>query len=99
MAEANYQKEILLSICHALGAPLEPCKLEGPTTCLSFLGIEFDTVAFQCCLPTDRPVRLKAELNTAISRKCIKKHNLQSLKGLLLLQHATKVIRPERPFL
>ena len=75
----------------------EPCKLERPTTCLSFLGIEFDTVAFQLRLPTDRLVRLKAELNTAISRKCMKKHNLQSLKGLL--QHATKAIRHGRPFL
>ena len=96
-SEANYQREILVSTCHALGVPLEPSKLEGPATCLSFLGIEFDTMAFQLRLPTDKLVRLKAELNTAISRKCMKKHNLQSLTGLL--QHATKVIRPGRPFL
>ena len=47
LAEANYQKEILISTCSALGVPLEPSKLEGPSTSLSFLGIEFDTIALQ----------------------------------------------------
>ena len=42
-AEANAQKEILLATCSDLGVPLEPTKLEGPSTCLKFLGIEFDT--------------------------------------------------------
>ena len=97
LAEANYQKEILISTCSALGVPLEPSKLEGPSTSLSFLGIEFDTMALQLRLPTDKLLRLKAELNSAISRRCMKKHSLQSLTGLL--QHATKVIRPGRPFL
>ena len=54
-------------------------------------------MAFQLRLPTDKLVRLIAELNTAISRMCMKKHNLQSLTGLL--QHATKVIWSVWPFL
>ena len=51
LAEANAQKEILVSTCNALGVPLEPTKLEGPSTCLTFLGIEFDTVALQLACP------------------------------------------------
>ena len=97
LAEANAQKKILLATCSALGVPLEPTKLEGPSTCLTFLGIEFDTVALQLRLPVDKLSRLKTELNSAITRRCMMKHNLQSLTGLL--QHATKVIRPGRPFL
>lgn len=97
LTDANYQKEVLLSTCDALGVPLEPSKLEGPTTSLSFLGIEFDTIALQLCLPSNKLLRLKRELNLAISRKSIRKQSLQSLTGLL--QHATKVIRPGRPFL
>ena len=97
LAEAKYQKEILLSTWHALGVPLEPSKLQGAATCLSSLGIEVNTVAFQLCLPVDKLVCLTVELNAAISRKCMKKHNLQSLTGLL--QHATKVIWPGRSFL
>ena len=42
----------------------------------------------------DKLLRLKVKLNSAITRKCMTKHNLQSL-----LQHATKVIQPGRPFL
>ena len=53
LAEANDQKEVLISICSALGVPLEPTKLEGPSTCLKFLGIEFDTVALQLRLSMD----------------------------------------------
>ena len=73
-----------MSTCYALGVPLEPSKLEGPATCLSFLGIEFDTMAFQLLLPTDKLVRLKAELNAAISRKCMKKHNIQDYYNMPL---------------
>lgn len=79
------------------GVPLEPSEFQGATTCLSSLGIEVNTVAFQLCLPADTLVCLKVELNAAISRKCMKKHNLQSLTELL--QHATKVLRTGRSFL
>ena len=97
LAEANVQKEILVSTCSALGVPLEPTKLEGPSTCLTFLGNEFDTVALQLRLPMDKLLCMKAGLNSAITRKSMKKRDLQSLTGLL--QHATKVIQPRRPFL
>ena len=38
--EADYQKSQLVE----LGVPIEPSKLKGPSQCLSFLGIEEDTV-------------------------------------------------------
>ena len=97
LVEASYQKNILISTCRALGVPLEPSKLEGPTTCLQFLGIEFDTVALQLRLPPVKLTRLRAELQSALSKRTMTKHDLQSLTGLL--QHATKVIQPGRPFL
>ena len=97
LVEANCQKDILISTCNALGVPLEPSKLEGPATCLQFLGIEFDTVALQLRLPSAKLMRLRAELQSALSRRSMSKHDLQSLTGLL--QHATKVIQPGRPFL
>ena len=42
-------------------------------------------------------MHLRAELQLALSRRSMSKHDLQSLTGLL--QHATKVIQPGRPFL
>ena len=39
--------EKLLGVFHRLGLPVDPDKLEGPTTKLVFLGFEFDTVAME----------------------------------------------------
>ena len=88
----------LVATFASLGVPLEPFKLEGPASCLTFLGIELDTVTLQLRLPNDKLLRLKEALATAESKKCMSKQNLQSLTGLLqsltgLLQHAVKVVR------
>lgn len=45
--------ERLEDICADLGIPLAQHKREGPTTCLTFLGIEVDTVAFELRLPRE----------------------------------------------
>ena len=95
--DAMANKQILLHTFSELGVPLEPSKLEGPATCLSFLGIEVDSETLQLRLPSEKLHRLKEQLAEAISKKCLPKRKLQSLTGLL--QHATKVIRPGRPFL
>lgn len=95
--EAESQKQILVSTWASLGVPLEPSKLEGPVTCLTFLGIEVDTVAMQLRLPEEKLLCLRAELREAVGRKAMSRRELQSLAGLL--QHATKVIRPGRAFL
>ena len=44
-------KQILLHTFSKLGVSLEPSKLEGPATRLSFLGIEVDSETLQLCLP------------------------------------------------
>ena len=95
--QAVSHKSILVSSFQQLGVPLETSKLEGPTTCLTFLGIQVDTEALLLCLPEEKLSRLKQELSRCSLRKTITKRELQSLTGLL--QFATKVIRPGRPFL
>ena len=50
-ASADLQKRTLLSQFDHLGIPIEPSKLEGPVTCLTFLGIEVDAALFQLHLP------------------------------------------------
>ena len=89
---AAYKQTLLNTFAH-LGVPLEPSKLEGPATCLTFLGIKVDSRTLQLRLPSDKLHRLKDQLAAAVS----KRHKLQSLIGLL--QHATKVVWPGRPFL
>ena len=52
--DAMANKQILLHTFSKLGVPLEPSKLEGPATCLSFLGIEVDSETLQLCLPSEK---------------------------------------------
>jgi len=95
--DASRQKDILVSTCTRLGIPLEMSKMEGPSTCLTFLGIEVDTVASQLRLPVRKLLKLKQELTHCLHRRSITKRELESLTGLL--QFASKVIRPGRSFL
>ena len=97
LVEAETYKHILIHTWADLGVPLEISKLEGPSTCLTFLGIEIDTIAMQAHLPLEKLSGLKQELSLVIDRKTMLKRELQQLTGLL--QFATRVIKPGRPFL
>ena len=44
----------ILSICSELGVPLAMKKLEGPSQCLTFLGMEIDTIHIQLPLPAGK---------------------------------------------
>ena len=76
---------------------LDPSKLEGPGTCLTFIGIEVDTVRLQLRLPSDKLERLEEELRAASGSRTMFKCELQSLTDLL--QHACKVVRHGWAFL
>ena len=86
---AEFQKNTLVTVFSRMGVPLEEFKLEGPSTCLTFLGIEVGTVALQLRLPREKLRKLKYQLKRAICRRSVPKENLESLTGLL--QFATKV--------
>ena len=94
---ADRQKSTLLWLFEHLGIPIEPAKLEGPSTCLTFLGIEVDTASFQLRLPEAKLSELMGCLQQCVHRRSVRKHDLEHLTGLL--QFATKVVRPGRPFL
>ena len=93
-----------LAVCSCLGVPVAPEKTEGPSSVITFLGIEIDTLAGQLRLPRDKLFRLQASLwqwmqpgNRSLPRRSGLKRDLLSLVGLL--HHATKVVRPGRAFL
>ena len=87
----------LESVCKSLGVPLAAHKSEGPSTCLTFLGIEIDSVARELRLPADKLQRLSTVLASWADRKTCLRKELESLVGLL--NHACKVVRPGRTFL
>ena len=72
-------------------------KLEGPATCLTFLGIEVDTEAMELCLSEKKLGLLTATVKEWYGRKSCTKRELLSLIGVL--SHACKVVRPGRSFL
>ena len=93
-----------LALCSELGFPVPSEKTEGPSTTLTFLGIEIDTAQQQVRLPQDNLHRLSATIATWMNladhptpRGSGKKRELLSLIGLL--NHAATVVRPGRAFL
>ena len=59
----------LVGACTALGVPIAEHKREGPTPCLTFLGIEVDTQAGELRLPLDKLRRLQRLLREWGDRK------------------------------
>ena len=49
---------MLQDLCDYLGIPLATEKVEGPSTCLTFLGSEIDTVVGEVRLPQAKLVAL-----------------------------------------
>lgn len=88
---------LLDKACEWLGVPIAKHKREGPTTRLTFLGIEVDTTAGQLRLPPDKLERLNSLLREWGDRKVCGRRDLESLIGVL--NHAAKVVRPGRTFL
>lgn len=87
----------LIRVCGILGVPLATHKTEGPTTCLTYLGIEVDSVAGELRLPVEKLLRLRQLLQAWGDRKSCSRKDLESLVGHL--NHACKVVRPGRSFL
>ena len=91
----------MLLLCRAVGAPVKPEKVLGPSTTLTILGIELDTDLRQARLPQEKLTALLEELSQfrlvyASHHRCTKRQ-LLSLIGKLAF--ACKVIPAGRIFL
>ena len=69
--------------------PIATDKQEGPTTFLTFLGFEVDTMLFKLRIPAQKLKYLKATLRKWLHLKSCRKKELQSLVRLL---HDTNVV-------
>ena len=96
-ATCSCNLEIIKSVSEKLGVPLASEKEEGPTTRITFLGIQIDTVEGVLALPNEKRLRIQQELTRWEGRRWCKRRELESLIGLL--HHATQVVRPGRSFL
>lgn len=88
--------DIFENISHEIGLPLSQEKTVGPTTCLCFLGVEFDTVELVMRLPRDKIVQLCKELGYLLTVNKVTLCKLQSVLGML--NFACRVVAPGRAF-
>ena len=93
-----------LAFCNQLGVPVVKEKTEGPSTSLSFLGIQIDTKSLQLRLPEDKLRNLVTLLGkwmqdspTLSPQRSGTKRDLLSL--ICLLSHAASVVKPDRTFI
>ena len=82
-----------LEICAALGVPLAVQKAEGPTTCLTFLGVEIDTTSWE---PQGKLARIHALAFSWHEKRSCRVKDLQCLHGIL--QDAAKVVPAGKTF-
>ena len=68
-----------MATCSELGVPLAAHTSVGPTTGITFLGIEIDTLAMELRLPRDKLNRLKDLLLEWQFKKVCSKVMLESL--------------------
>ena len=83
--------QTFLREAHHLGIPIADHKTEGPTTKLTYLGIEIDTLRAELRLPHLKLQRLRSALLDWGDRKVCSQKELESIIGHL--NHACKVIR------
>ena len=88
--------EMMQSTCAELGVPLAGDKVEGPTTSLTFLGIQLNTNSMEASLLSDKLDRLCLELAEWQDKKSCTRKDLEHLIGVL--QFAIKVVPHGRPF-
>ena len=88
--------ERTIEVCARLGLPTAPNKTVEPTTCLTFLGIEIDSISQELRLPPDKLSRLRAMLSRWLKKRNASKHELDVLLGHL--NHAAATVRQGRLF-
>lgn len=67
------------------GIPVHHGKIEGPSTCLTILGIELDSVRFEARLPIDKFNRISGLLDEWSSKRSCKHRELESLSATFIM--------------
>ena len=87
----------LLSLLKDLGLEVSDSKLVPPSTCVTCLGIQVDTINKTLSIPQEKLQEIKQMCKTWTQKKTVTKQQYQSLLGSLL--YITKCIKPARIFL
>lgn len=88
---------VMFKVCSELGVPIAEDKTVGPSTMVTYLGIEIDTQEQTIRLPVEKLTEIKLLLHKWGRKKKCTKRELLSLIGSL--SFACKVVKPGRMFL
>ncbi len=86
-----------LTLCDQLGVPVAPEKTEGPSTCITFLGLTLDSDKPELRIPEEKLSCIRNKLDFWSHRRVGLKRELLSLIGLL--QYCCQPVSFGRPFL
>ena len=89
--------QFLLSLLQDLGLEVSDSKLVPPSTCVTCLGIQVDTIQKTLSIPDEKLQEIKNTCKTWTHKNVVTKQQLQSLLGSLL--YISKCIKPARIFL
>jgi hypothetical protein len=86
-SESNNNCKILMdtfmNISSKLGVPIAENKTVWPTTFLTFLGLDIDTLIMVVKIPADKLCKLKAGIQSIVKVKKIKLKDIESVVGLM----------------
>ena len=84
-------------ICTELGIPIAVEKTQLPTTCLTYLGYELDTIEMKIRIPPEKVLQILQKVKDALAMKKVTLKELQSLTGSL--QFCAKAMPSARAFI
>ena len=100
IAKSKQQAQAMLDgarrLARELGIPWADDKTEGPSTCLTFLGVEINTLTMQARLPDTKLLELRQLITAWLGKKSASLNELESLIGKL--GFACCVAKAARPF-
>ena len=96
-SQCSRSLRLFLELCDFLGIPMAPEKTFGPSTILTFAGVELDTIRCESRLPEEKLLKCKQLIAEFIKKKKATLRELQSLTGVL--NFACSVVVPGRCFL
>jgi hypothetical protein len=79
--QSNLKRFIYL--CNQLSIPIAQDKSFGPSTTLTFAGIELDCIKSEARLPRDKIAKCVETIEAFLKRKKVRLQDFQSLIGLL----------------
>ncbi len=97
LSECSASFNLLGTLLKNLGLDESVEKAVAPTTCMTFLGCEIDSVSYTISVPPDKLVDIKCVLRSWLTREKASLRQVQSLIGKL--QSITRCVRVSRVFL